>query len=67
MKIKPSYISSNVIPNILSPYDRIIDRQNAITGLSDIYMTSNGINNLYISSNNFYRGSNINLENKFKF
>ncbi len=62
MKIKPSYISSNVIPNILSPYDKIIDRQNAITGLSDIYMTSNGINNLYISSNNFYRGSNINLE-----
>jgi hypothetical protein len=61
VKVKPSYISSNVIPNILSAYDKIIDRENAIFGLSDIYMTSNGINNLYISSNNFYRGSNINL------
>jgi hypothetical protein len=61
VKVKPSYISSNVILNMLSPYDEIIDREIAITGLSDIYMTSNGINNLYIISNNFYRGSNINL------
>ncbi len=52
-KVKPSYVSSNVIPDILSPYDKIIDKQIAITVLSDVYMTSNGINYLYISSNNY--------------
>jgi hypothetical protein len=55
----PIYISSNVLPNILSPYDKTIDRQNAIIGLSNIYTTSNITNNLYISSNNFYNGQNI--------
>jgi hypothetical protein len=58
----PIYISSNVLPNILSPYDKTIDRQNAIIGLSNIYTTSNITNNLYISSNNFYNGP----EYKFK-
>ena len=57
----PIYISSNVLPNILSSYDKIVDRQNAISGLSSIYTTTNTTNNLYISSNNFYRGSNIYL------
>jgi hypothetical protein len=32
VKVKPLYISFNVIPNTLSPYDKIIDTENAITG-----------------------------------
>ena len=39
------YISSNVIPNFLAPYDKVIDRQNAILALSDVYISSNVIPN----------------------
>ena len=38
MDISNIYVSSNVIPNFLSPYDKIVDRQNAITSLSNIFI-----------------------------
>ncbi len=44
--INPVYISSDVLPNILQPYDTFVVRENAIIGLS----------NVYISSNNFFNG-----------
>ena len=37
------YISSNVLPNFLLPYDKIIDRQDAITALSNLFISSNVI------------------------
>jgi hypothetical protein len=88
--IIPKYISSNVLPNILVPYDTIVQRHNAITSLSNLYissnvgnnillnylpnnslskqlyMSSNTVENLYISSNKFYKTSNIVLEKPVK-
>ena len=43
------YISSNVLPNFLAPYDKIIDRQGAIFGLSNIYVSSNVIPNFLVT------------------
>ena len=48
--INPIYISSNVIPNILLPYDRIIDRTNSINSLSNILSTDR-INSVNLTSN----------------
>jgi len=46
------YVSSNVILNYLLPYDKIIDRQNAITALSNTLQTN--INNDYSYLTNYY-------------
>jgi hypothetical protein len=43
--LENNYISSNVILNYLAPYDKIVDRNNAITNLENIYISSNVIVN----------------------
>jgi hypothetical protein len=42
---RPIYVSSNVLSNVLLPYDTIVQRQNAITSLSNLYISSNVASN----------------------
>ena len=59
------YVSSNVISNYLLPYDKIIDRQNAITALSNTLQTN--INNDYsYLTTNFYNKTTIDNSLAFK-
>ncbi len=57
------YVSSNVIPNYLLPYDLITDKQIAITGFSNVLQANINTANNTISATNNSITNNYNYNN----